>query len=373
MQRARVFGLAMVVVLVSAACGNDGGGVSAAGTTTPSTEVGTDLVSGELPCAGGTPLATLEPAAQPLPTKASVTMVAGAKVEALVVPYLADHLGEFERENLDVTFQILPPADAAVLLATNRADMMIGGLGAGELNAIASGVDMRWIANAHQQSPESQEGLWLRDEYFTADGKPDPAAIKGMKVALSASSAASTASVPTARWLESIGLSLADVSLVNLPATEILIALESGAIGAGYLVAPFWKTASSGDFAQLVTPLPPFAASGYLLAGEHLGEDRAVAEAIVRAMSRTIEACLQGDYHADPAVVAALAEVLGQPVDVLVSTPSLVFDPQLGFDTSQLGDLQSVWLAADVLDYDEPLADDELVDLTVVEHALSGR
>lgn len=370
-----MLGLAIAVVLVTAACGSDGGGSTAADTTTPSppSTAGATPVSGELPCAGGVELATLEPAAQPLATKESVTMVAGAKVEALVVPFLADHLGEFERENLDVTFQILPPADATILIATDRADMMIGGLGAGELNAISSGVDMRWIANAHQQSPESQEGLWLRDEYFTADGKPDPAAIKGMKVALSASSAASTASVPTARWLESIGLSLADVSLVNLPATEILIALESGAIGAGYLVAPFWKTASSGDFAQLVTPTPPFAASGYLLAGDHLGEDRAVADAIVRAMSRTIEACLQGDYHADPAAVAALAEVLGQPVDVLVSTPSLVFDPQLGFNTSQLDDLQSVWLEGDVLDYDQPLADDELVDLTVVEHALSGR
>jgi NitT/TauT family transport system substrate-binding protein len=114
------------------------------------------------------------------------------------------------------------------------------------------------------------------------------------------------------------------------------------------------------------------AASTYTMSADFIEDQPEVAEAIMRAITRTVRTYLQGDYHADDEVMAALSEAFGVPVEAMRQTPPLVFDPDMGLDVELLERIQNVWIDNDVLEFDEPLPSDQLVDRSVVERVLGG-
>jgi ABC-type nitrate/sulfonate/bicarbonate transport system substrate-binding protein len=364
--RSRALLTALVLAVLATACG-DGGGDS--GATDGDTGASTTLASDGATSGGQTGPGTPEP--RPLDERVDATIVMGAAIEPFAAPLLADHFGEFERENLDVDVQVVPPTDGLVLLSRGEIDMQVVGIGGATLNARANDVDVRFVANTHYQTEDNHEGLWVRSDIFRPDGTPDPERVRGMQVAVGAQGVAAVSTVPLVRWLETMDLSLSDVEPVPLQGADILTALEQGSVGAGYVLTPHWQLLEQDGCCELVTPTPPIAAGAYLFRGQTLDEDREVAAAIMRALMRTERTYLQGDYHADPEVLAALAEVLGQPADSIAAAPPLRFDPDLGFERDVLEEVQQAWLdAGGVLEYSDPLPVDELVDTSIVDELL---
>lgn len=313
------------------------------------------------------------PAPRPLDDETPVTILPVVAAESFAPVYLADHFGEFERENLDVTIQELSSNDTFVALVRGDAQLTVGGLNAAFFNLVDGGTDVRWLANVHQQSEESGEGLWVRRDVLGEDGEMTAEELEGMQIALGTSGIVSTSALPVDEWLEENGSDISEVEVQSVGGNDIIVALEQGSTDAGYVLSPAWKTIEESGCCELVTPRPPLAASTYTMTSEFMEDDRETARAMMRALVRTVRTYLQGDYHSDPEVLAALSETLDVPEDVITATPSLVFDPDMGFDTEQVDEIQEVWLDAEVLEYSEPIPADEVVDTSVVDEVLAGQ
>jgi NitT/TauT family transport system substrate-binding protein len=111
-----------------------------------------------------------------------------------------------------------------------------------------------------------------------------------------------------------------------------------------------------------VTTLPSESLTGVVLAERLVdpARDRAVGLAFTRAVIRTINTHLTGDYQSDDDVVAALADVTGQGEDAIRATPAWVFDWELRRGTTHR--LQHPLIEIGGVLYEEELPEGRLVD-----------
>lgn len=356
--------IALCMALLGAACGADDDEGTAA---TPANDEAADAAAR----AGGDGAGTPEP--QPFDEETPVTIVASYAIEPFAPLFLADELGEFEQENLDVEIVMIPSNEATVQVATGRALMQVGGITAAGFNAIDAETGLRYVANVHYQSEENQEGLWVRRELLGEDGEIDPEEIPGMKIALGSGGLSSVSTIPVQGWLEENDHSVDDIEPVSIGGPDMLVALEQGSVDAGYLITPFWQEPTVSECCVLVTPQPPLAGSVYVVNERSLDEDRETIEAVFRALMRTVRTYLQGDYHSDPEVLSVLSEVLETDEEVITSSPPLRFDPDMGIDTEVLTETQEVWIeVGDILEYDEPLPAEDVVDTSAVDELVGG-
>jgi NitT/TauT family transport system substrate-binding protein len=282
-------------------------------------------------------------------------------IEPYLVPLLADRLGEFERENLDVEFQVVPATDGLTLLSTGEVNVQIAAFRANFFNAASLGLPVAAVAHTWNEDP-SEQGMWVRNELLLPDGTIDPARIEGMRVCLGPSGGLDSTSVyDFYHWLRENGGSIDDVEVVTLgSAADMLTALQSGAIDAAGLLTPFWVEAQ--DIAKRVTGVTGPRSSAYIINTDWAGDNPEVATAFFRALSRTIDENLTGDYKSDPEMVDTIADIMEVEPEIVAQSPSLGYDPELPLDTDVAEGLQDIWLEiGTILDYTEPLDIDDIV------------
>lgn len=363
-RRRRRAGAALLVVLglLLAACGGGSGEAStddtgSGGSAPPSTSGGG---------AAGAGADALAP--QPLPQRTKVVVGWAGAYEVWASAIVAQGLGEFEAENLDVEFTTISASDAIAGMETGRLDVMVGSISAGFFNAIDGGAQFRWVAPAFLPSTDTKEGLWMSNTYLDASGKPKVDALEGTKLGLGSGGAGASIAPIVNGWLNESDLSLGDFEYLNATGPDILVALEAGAISAGWLSDPYWVEADKGGAATLVMGFPPDASlSGYVLSNKLLTEKSAVGEAFTRALARTNRDHLAGDYHADRAVVDVLAKAIGVEPATIESGWGYRFPADLAFDHDIVTTLQEVWIeVGDILAYDQALPPARIIDTTVV-------
>jgi ABC-type nitrate/sulfonate/bicarbonate transport system substrate-binding protein len=225
---------------------------------------------------------------------------------------------------------------------------------AGTFNVVNSGLPVAWVAHIYN-GDTSQQGLWVRNEFLLPNGKIDPDKIDGLRVTLGPSSNIDAASMYYFyNWLKENGKTVDDVEFVNLgSASDMLVALESGSIDAAGLLTPFWVEAQ--DIAKPVAGVG-FQSSAYLINTDWAADNMEAATAFFRAIARTIDENLTGDYKSDPELVAMIAEIMGVEPEIVAGSPSLVYDPELPLDVEVAEGLQDIWLEiGGIFDYTEPL------------------
>jgi NitT/TauT family transport system substrate-binding protein len=366
--RTRALAAVLGLVMVAAACGDDGDDTAAPETPTESTAASTST-------SGGEPSADGDLAPQPLAERTTLKVVRSAKIEAFAQMFLAESMGEFDKENIEIEYvDVTTQPDGLVLLNTGRADVMPTSPTAGVLNAINGGSPIRMVAPIFTPNPESKSGLWVTDDLL-GDVAPedfDIAQLKGKTIAV-AGGAGTPATYTIRKFLDRGGLTLADVKLTRIASAEQLIALEQGSVDAAYLNDPFWIEAEQGGYAGFVAGAEVGVSLGGFFFGQSLMEgDPAVGDAFIRALARTTREYLQGDYHSDDAVVDALVEVIGVPRENLTRTPSLVFDPDLTIPEGLLADIQEGYIEEGSLGFTEPLPEDQVVDTSFRDRVLGG-
>ncbi|MEU7811750.1 ABC transporter substrate-binding protein [Pseudonocardia sp. NPDC049154] len=363
MRRSRA-ALLLLVPLLVAACATGGGTAtskdSVAGALTP--EAGCEGYG--VSAAPGGPVARCAPGApapKPLVQPATIVMNMPTGFEFAAPWYWAKEHGEFEKENLTVEIQNLPSADAYTLTAQGRIDFACSGPNAPMYNAIAQGFDIKWVTGSIATPASSKSGLWARKGTSLAD-------LQG-KVIASAAGPGSASLYPVDRMLTAAGggdLSGDTVKTVSGP--DMQQALEAGAIDAGIFLDPRWvPLEQSGNFEFLGSTTPPGESLLGCIAGPSFYAKRDAAVAFLRAVSRTVNTTFAGDYHADPAVVADVARMMGTTPAELVKTPSPVFDLLVRTNTSE--PLQQTYRKTNALQYSEILPDDRVVDRTLLEEA----
>lgn len=346
----------LVAALFAAACGGASESGSSSNVTLDREEEADDL-------------GRLEP--QPLAEPATVKVVRSGLYEYFAPLELAQATGEFEKENIQIDFMTATPSDGLVMLAAGQADVLASSLSAGTINAMVDS-NIRMVAMGFSSSPESQAGMWVRSEVFVdpATGEIDLTRMKGAKIG-SATGVGSPTSLPISAALGKAGLSITDIEFVKLSSTDLIVALENGAIDAAWLSDPLWTQAVDNPDLTFAFNDAGLAITGYLFGESLLDERREVGEAFVRALARASELYLQGDYHADEEVAAALAEALDVPLDILRRSPSNVFDPKLTLREDLAQQVQEIYLLTpDTLASPEPLPADRIFDRDFLEVVL---
>jgi hypothetical protein len=111
-----------------------------------------------------------------------------------------------------------------------------------------------------------------------------------------------------------------------------------------------------------------------MIFGSRLLEDSPeVGHAVVRAIAKAAERLQDPDYRNDPEIVKALTEVGGFTAEDVTTNAVAGFREDLSFQEDSLKTLQESYLRADLLDYDEPVAFDELIDDDFREAAVASR
>ncbi len=358
----RLLALAIVLLLGAAACG---GGDAGTGTADPTTTPGE--ATGEETAAATEAADPLAP--QPLEEEVSLTMTLPIPVEVYVPPLLAQELGEFEKENLDVEVQQVPTNEAMVLLDQGRTDVHIGSPVAGTMNAIAQELNVRAVAPMNKFPEDSDTAIWVRDDWFDEDGNPIADRFEGAQFVLGPNGWGDLGVKILRDWLLEHDLTTDDVEVTSMSLSDAVVALEERRIDGSVLADPLTRQAEERGFAEKLVSYPAGVSLNYAFMGTNLLEEQPEAgEAFLRAMARTIDEHLQGDYHSDEDTVQALSEALGQDAEAIQASPNLNFDPRLQIEPSAMQEIQQAWLAVgDVLTYDSPLPPEEWVDQSPVD------
>jgi NitT/TauT family transport system substrate-binding protein len=312
------------------------------------------------------PDSTVVPAGDPLApspladrTVVKVGMV--SYVEAFAGLLVGEILGEFDKENIEIEYVQLPPADVLLQVMQGELDVSPNAFSAGFLNAILQGAEVKFIAPVNWSAGESLNGVFLRPEFAE-----NPELLRGQRILMNSGRVSSNV-LTVGQYLESVGLSINDVVIDSAPPDEMVAALESGEAAGAYLTSPRYLDIVERGVAVSAFPEPPGYVMAGIVAGPSITDQPDVLQAFVRAYARTFRDHLQGDYHADEEVVAALATSLGVEPDVVRSAPNYVFDPELRMLEEPFLELQRFFRELGSLEVDEPIPFDTAFDTSYLE------
>lgn len=327
------------------------------------------------PIAVGTGPNTPEP--RPVDDRTRVTIAYAAPVTVFATLLLADHFKEFEKENLDVSIEVVPPADATLLVAQGRAQIQLTGVNPGPLNLMGEDAPLRYVAGTMGDHPE-EESYYIRKELLGEDGEPDPEKIKGstVMVGLGGGEYGNSGALAMYRWLGEHGLEPDDIKPVHVPSmSDAAAALERDQVQASLVLSPAWIDVMASDCCVRLDGARSVTNAMYLANNDWLSDQPEVAAAVFRALMRTNRTYLQGDYRDNPETMAALAEVLGQPEDAIAQIPPSEFDPDLGIEKTiaSVTDYEDMYRFAELLSYDGNLTSEQLTNTSPVEAVLEGR
>jgi NitT/TauT family transport system substrate-binding protein len=300
----------------------------------------------------------------PLDKTVKLTAAVGGTSEGYSALVLADRLGEFDKENLDVDVQVVTPGSTIfALMAQGKVDFAVTALFAGALNQIQAGSNIRVVAGGGGNSaPEAKAGWWQRS--YGGETDIDACALKGKGVAIPTSGVSNPLALSLQRYLETCDLGFDDIRLQDLAIPDAVQALDSGAVEAAFVTAPFNASLETDGIAEFVEPED----TGIIatLMGD-LKDRPEVAQAVLRALTRTVQDYLTADYREDPKVMAELVDYLGADETVIGQSPPRVFDPEIAPSTGILEPVQELWIdEGDILSYDEPLPDVKIVDTSIL-------
>lgn len=164
--------------------------------------------------------------------------------------YLAIEKGYFKEAGVDVQLEDINSSSTAMaLLASNRMQVVGGGVAPNYWNALASGLPII-LALERASSPLYHDVLIRKDLV----GKiKTPADLKGRPVA--EVSPGSSALYEVGQVLASAGLDLKDIDIKYIPFTQMGTALANGAVDAAFEVPPFGAiVVARGEGAKWIDP-----------------------------------------------------------------------------------------------------------------------
>jgi ABC-type nitrate/sulfonate/bicarbonate transport system substrate-binding protein len=142
---------------------------------------------------------------QPLPERTTLVVSAVANLEAFTPLYVADALGEFEKENIEIEIALMPATEAVPALALGQVDVSAVGITATLFNLVSEGVDIRLV----YPGPSSAEGdgLWMSTEWLEDESS------QGSIPRIVTPTGPGLLDVPVYTWLENQGYSRDEIVL----------------------------------------------------------------------------------------------------------------------------------------------------------------
>lgn len=312
------------------------------------------------------------PAPKPLAQRTSLKVGIPSKLELEAPALLAQVYGEFGKENLDVTFVTDTVPNLLTLLGQDKIDLVYAGAQALVFNALRHGVPIRWVSGVASSSPDS--GVYMSTKYGSKASDFNPASLKGKNIGVNPGGLAAPSEYGLYDLITKGGLKPDDVRMTPFSDIAAMVqALNNGSIDGATLGPPFTASIKPGTAFNAEGGYPDsMQIAGYFATTALLGEHRDAGVAFFRAVERTVNTHLSGDYHQDTDVMTKMAQQLGTTVETLRVAPSVPFD----FDVpaESVASLQKMYQAVpNTLQIDSPVKPEELIDLSLVIDAAQGK
>ncbi|MGA1247488.1 MAG: ABC transporter substrate-binding protein [Candidatus Nanopelagicales bacterium] len=324
----------------------------------------TELNQGELS-------GSLEP--QPLENPVTLKVSIATNNEGFAALKVADVAGEFAKENITIEYVALPSTEAIPALASGLVDVSAFGITVPFFNAIAGGAEVKMVYAGAENAEAS--GLFVKSEIADQGA----AALKGKIIGLS-QGWGQMATVIIEEHLATGGLTLDDLEVAIIPIEDIALSLDSGVIDMAHFGPPNSLLFLENGKAKKVVGYPKGARNlGYAFGPRLLEEEPEIGQAFIRALMRTTENYLNGDYKADPEKLAIFAEAIDVTEEDALLTESVDFTT---FSQSEIDNgafdfyrkVQELWIRlGDLLTYEEPLTPSEYADWSFVQRILDNK
>jgi len=394
--------VAVATSLVAAACGDDGGsssstttaaktgatgtgssGTGATGTTMKATVAGCEkgytdpadvsLTRAVARCTAGAP------APVPLATKTKIVIATNFKLEFNAPVAVANTLGEYAKENLEVEFVNLSYANSIPQMASGQVDVAIGGFETAMFNAGAQDVAIKVIAGNYFPPKAgnysvAQTGLWCRRDSFTTPANPILKEIETKKWGTAAGKGSSAVYYSAAEIQKRVpDFNIKKVDIQTVPSVDIMNALKNKALDCGILLDPLWTQVKDDPAYFQAATQTPGEPLGHMSFGKNLLVDKPdVGQAFLRAYIRTINTYFAGNYHQDDKVMAEIQKWTGATAEAqatLKNLDPLTFDWEVRKDTTTR--VQQLFIDLGVItNFTTPVAESKLIDRTVANKVL---
>lgn len=307
----------------------------------------------------------------PLKERKTVKVALSAFVGSYAALALADRLGEFEKENMQVEFEFLPTQDAVLMMTQKRVDVLASQISPGLLNIIAGGEDIRIVFPGGGRPADTDQGLWVNKKIFGDNGKFDLEDLKGVDIAgPGGNRPALWATLFEFLKNNNVDIGPKDVNWQDLSSADAVNALRNGAVGAAYASAPYQELLLNDPCCEFVKgAISPVTGVFYMFDQRLLKDDREAGAAFVRALARTTQKYLLTDYRQTDEVVAALAQAQEVPEDTIRKTEPSAFEADYNLHAELASVYQNYYRAIDsgLLQYDGELSENDIFDASLVE------
>jgi NitT/TauT family transport system substrate-binding protein len=307
-------------------------------------------------------------AAAEAPVKLTIGVVPSIPAGAT---YIAVEKGYFREAGVDVELeQVESAASAIALLASNRMQVVEGGIAATYWNALAQGLPV--IMALERGSSPLYHDVLIRAEDKEKFKRPRD--LKTHPIAIVAPG--SSAVYEVGKFLESDGISLGDVDVKYIPFPQMGIALMNKAVDAAFEVPPFGEIlAAQGQGVKWLDPEDyispkPTSFVGYLANTDWAAQNPALAHRVFLALVRGGRDYCQA-YHHGPnraEVEDILWKYKAAGDRALIHTMSWqARDPNGRFNLASVADLQDWFFKAGLISQQFPLT--RLIDASYADDA----
>ena len=284
--------------------------------------------------------------------------------------YVAIERGYFRQEGLDVELIGTPGgASSFVVLASGRAEVVVGGLGAALFNAAARGLDFKVVGPVHMEKPPVSTPLVVSKRAYDSGQIRSVRDLKGKRVSINVLGSA------TEFWLNAAllkgGLTMDDVQVVAVNFPEVPAALDNGAIAAGLLGEPLATLAE--DRGQVVRLSDDFIngiqVTALYYSGEFIRTRPKEAVGFMAAWLRASRDLYAGGYKRDD-IAGIVEKYTGVPAAIVKRAAPPFHEPDGKMNFNDFKRLQEFFKKRGSLTYEKPLEPRQYIDGSFVREAL---
>lgn len=171
-------------------------------------------------------------------TAADPVRIGTANTSSDVGFFIAEKRGYFKDEGIEVTFTPFDSAAKMIApLGVGQLDVGGGAPSSALYNAVARGVNVKIVADKGSTPPgHGFQPLMVRKDLIDSGKVKTPADLKGLKIASGATGISTSVTLNEA--LKRGGLTIKDVTVVNMGYPQHVVALQNGAVDASLTVEP---------------------------------------------------------------------------------------------------------------------------------------
>jgi NitT/TauT family transport system substrate-binding protein len=258
------------------------------------------------------PSATVAPAARDARSEPTTLRISDFQIASQAGSYIAAEKGYLREEGIELEFTRVNPADMIPAMVSNSLEVGITSVSAALFNSFARGITLKVVADHGSNLPgASAGGIVVRSDLVASGAYRQPADLRGRKIG--AANPGSVAEVTLDRYLQSAGLTLADVDIVTLNYPDIMTAFENRAIEASYYQEPFTTMAVERGLVvrgPIGYDIVPDQQIGVVMFGDRMLQDPGLSRRYLRGYVRGVRDYVRGLLDRDPATFDEVVSIL---------------------------------------------------------------